>query len=631
MKNLIDRLLEPGSRWLRVTTIALALLPQVPGLQAQTVAVGSYHGLGIPAGGGLVSWGGVVTLPGNYPTPLAVSAGKYHQLALQANGKVAAFGDNFFHQCDVPADLSTASLSATRVTAICAGTYHNLALLSDQTVVAWGQDAYFQSDVPAGLAGVVALAAGQFHSLALKADGSVVQWGSIPSQGTAILAPSGVTFTAIAAGVYHSLGLTSTGTVVGWGYNTDGQLALAGTDHAVAIAAGGRHSLVLKDDGSVLASGVNSNHECDVPPDLQVPGPVVAIGAGETSSMALLADGTLRVWGSLAQSGVANVLFRVPAPNHAPSADAGPGKTVSYNSVATTTLVGTASDADGDTLDYRWLENGNPLSPYQLVAGGNCPLNLGTLAVPLAMGQHILTLQVTDGKATTQSDMALIIENSPPDVSATGAGTYSVGDLVTLGGTVSDLDGDFLSYQWVDGATTLFASTAMNPVATILGGAPVSLPNFNTSFAAAGTHYLTLSVSDGVNQPVYTTIQVKVTDVQADTQPPTLAPTLNKNILWPPNGTMVPVTIHANASDSSGLPVILGATVACNEPNQGAPFWTAPVIDQGSGTITLALQATRSGKGLGRFYTITIQATDQAGNTSHASVVVTVPHDQGKN
>jgi len=46
--------------------------------------------------------------------------------------------------------------------------------------------------------------------------------------------------------------------------------------------------------------------------------------------------------------------------------------------------------------------------------------------------------------------------------------------------------------------------------------------------------------------------------------------------------------------------------------------------------LTFKLRAERSDSGDGRVYTITYQATDACGNTTLATVTVTVPHDQGK-
>ena len=44
--------------------------------------------------------------------------------------------------------------------------------LDEGTLAAWGRNYYGQCDVPAGLADVTEVAGGAFHSLALKADGS---------------------------------------------------------------------------------------------------------------------------------------------------------------------------------------------------------------------------------------------------------------------------------------------------------------------------------------------------------------------------------------------------------------------------------------------------------------------------
>ena len=64
---------------------------------------------------------------------------------------------------------------------------------------------------------------------------------------------------------------------------------------------------------------------------------------------------------------------------------------------------------------------------------------------------------------------------------------------------------------------------------------------------------------------------------------------------------MVDIVIEANASDNSGLPVTLTASVTSNEPEDGlgdgdsAPDWAEPVIDQETGIITLQLCAERAG------------------------------------
>ena len=65
----------------------------------------------------------------------------------------------------------------------------------------------------------------------------------------------------------------------------------------------------------------------------------------------------------------------------------------------------------------------------------------------------------------------------------------------------------------------------------------------------------------------------------------------------------------------------------CNFNNGGVSLWP---LNQIVNDTTFQLRAERSGTGSGRIYTITCQATDAYGNSTVASVTVTVPHDKGK-
>jgi hypothetical protein len=144
-----------------------------------------------------------------------------------------------------------------------------------------------------------------------------------------------------------------------------------------------------------------------------------------------------------------------------------------------------------------------------------------------------------------------------------------------------------------------------------------------------GSHTVDLVVDDPVNGPVTVTATVVVQDSTL----PTLCPVSSESILWPPDHTLRPITIGANAADNSGL-VTLTASVQSNEPAEDGgdgstdQDWTTPVINDLAGTVHLSLRAERSGTGSGRVYTITITATDQSGNASVATVEVRVPHDR---
>lgn len=328
-------------------------------------------------------------------------------------------------------------------------------------------------------------------------------------------------------------------------------------------------------------------------------------------------------------NGLSGEQYCTPAPpNEPPTADAGPNVAIPTEAIATTTLVGTATDEDpGDTLEYRWKEGETIHQVWQPVSEtGDCPLEPGNL--PTDIGAHTLTLEVSDGYDTASDNMILTIENSAPHAAPTGGGVYEIYSDVILGGSVSDFDGDELQCQWKEGENMLFADT----VQAVAGGTPVELPVHVISDLSLGVHIITLQVDDGVNNPVSSEITVEI----VDTGVPTLAPVPDKTILWPPNHKMVEITIEANANDNSGGSVTLSAGVSSDEPEDGlgdgdqSPDWNEPVIDQENGIITLQLRAERSGSGDGRVYTITITATDESGNSSQAQVEIIVPHDKRK-
>lgn len=104
----------------------------------------------------------------------------------------------------------------------------------------------------------------------------------------------------------------------------------------------------------------------------------------------------------------------------------------------------------------------------------------------------------------------------------------------------------------------------------------------------------------------------------------------NRASLWPPNHKMVAITVGVAATDDCS-PVTSRITgVTSNEPVNGrgdgntAPDWIVV------GPLTVLLRSERSGLGSGRVYTISIAATDAAGNASTGTTTITVPHDQGQ-
>ncbi|MCC6491141.1 MAG: FG-GAP repeat protein [Candidatus Hydrogenedentes bacterium] len=320
--------------------------------------------------------------------------------------------------------------------------------------------------------------------------------------------------------------------------------------------------------------------------------------------------------------------------NSAPAADAGDNVMIISSEQATTALQGTVTDVDGDSLMYRWLVMNDGDSTVLLPstpAGslGEAVLDLAQIQ-QLPVGQRTLRLEVTDGIESGTDDMVLTIDNAPPAVTLVGCGTYSFGEPVVIDGSASDFDGDLLDWAIVEDGEDL----ATGQVQTCIGGAPVSLGAVDLTGAfGVGSHTLTLSATDGINEVLSDSCVVTI----VDTEVPMLVPVPSVSQLWPPNHELVPVTVYVNARDNSGDPIALRVSVICDEPADALgtgttePDWIIDGIEPGpGGRIELRLRSERSGKGDGRVYTITIVAEDSSGNTSSAQVQIVSPHDRGK-
>jgi alpha-tubulin suppressor-like RCC1 family protein len=301
---------------------------------------------------------GVSTLPG------AVAAGSDHSLAVRADGTVAAWGSNGSGQLglgDTTQRTSPTTIAAlTGVAAVSAGTADSFALRTNGTASGWGantngqvgDNTTTQRTTPvavASLTGAVGITAGSLHTVAVRPDGAVWSWGANGSgqlgNGTVTGAgPAGLTRinlsrtrSNVSTGLSHALVADPSGRVLAWGANGSGQLG-NGTTSATStpvqvwgvsnalptpggVAAGDTHSLAVVADGVVLAWGGNgsgqlgNNSTIASSAPLVVPGlsGVVAVAAGGAYSMALKSDGTVWTWGlnSNGQLGLGNTTNRL--------------------------------------------------------------------------------------------------------------------------------------------------------------------------------------------------------------------------------------------------------------------------------------------------------------------------------
>ncbi|HKD09847.1 MAG TPA: hypothetical protein VKB79_28335 [Bryobacteraceae bacterium] len=116
----------------------------------------------------------------------------------------------------------------------------------------------------------------------------------------------------------------------------------------------------------------------------------------------------------------------------------------------------------------------------------------------------------------------------------------------------------------------------------------------------------------------------------ADTVPPIINVSATPAILWPPNGRMITVTVSGNITDNlSG--VNAGGATFCVYDRYGAiqPFGPVTVASDGSFSFTVQLQASLNALDVnGRQYSVTVRASDNAGNLGFGAAAVMVPHDQ---
>jgi len=162
------------------------------------------------------------------------------------------------------------------------------------------------------------------------------------------------------------------------------------------------------------------------------------------------------------------------------------------------------------------------------------------------------------------------------------------------------------------------------PLATNCAGLNIESVPPSGSFFPVGTNIVT-SVAKDTNGQVEATCTFQV--VVRDCEPPVVHSVgATPDVLWPPNHRMQPITLRVSASDNCGstrariLSVTSSESAEVDDRGQTAPDWEI------TGDLTLNLRAERSGNGTGRVYTVTVQCTDDSGNSSTAQTHVTVPH-----
>jgi len=225
---------------------------------------------------------------------------------------------------------------------------HSLFVCQDNTIRSFGRNVLcqlgigysnpdkYKPEVVVGIDNAVSVAVGNTHSLALLSDGTVMAWGnnnlgatgqphpSVGYQCTPIEVSLPGCAVAVSAGTRFSMALLADGTVWCWGADNYGQLGngtggagysstavQAGSfTNAVAISAGGTHALALLADSTVVAWGRGLNGQVGNGASTTQHSPqtvvtsngtladIIAIDAGDVHNIAMQDDGDIYTWGN---------------------------------------------------------------------------------------------------------------------------------------------------------------------------------------------------------------------------------------------------------------------------------------------------------------------------------------------
>jgi hypothetical protein len=302
------------------------------------------------------------------------------------------------------------------------------------------------------------------------------------------------------------------------------------------------------------------------------------------------------------------------------------------------------TDADGGLLQVS--TSGLPAGVTILPLSGNAPL-MSTLtwtptAADKARAPYTLSVTFTDSSgASSTCEVTVADVNLRPQCTAsdqTVECTSPLGALVTLDGSATDPD---------DPATSLVYQWFVSDLSVVLDDPSARIA---TGFFPIGVTMATLTVADGRGGIDVCDVLITV----QDSLPPELLCTTDRASLWPPKHSMVPVALAIVATDDCADPdeiLPISVRVSSSEPDDalgngdgsttgdvgGFDGYTAPVdvtgsfhYNAGTGlwTGTILLRAERAGAGVGRKYTIDVEAFDSHGNEAISSCCVVVPHDQ---
>ena len=204
------------------------------------------------------------------------------------------------------------------------------------------------------------------------------------------------------------------------------------------------------------------------------------------------------------------ITINVSAFNSTPVAIPGPAQTVTGN--GTVILSGSGSDANGDTLTYKWYLLSKPTNSVATLA---LATTQAPTFVPDQVGIYVVTLIVNDGKVDSAPEIVTITRSSgatnvAPVANAGKAQSVVPGTVNLDGSSSTDTNGDSLTYKW-------FLTSKPTDSAAVLSSTTSAKPTINTDID--GVYVFSLVVNDGKldSSPVSTIVTVNTINTTLNT------------------------------------------------------------------------------------------------------------------
>lgn len=255
---------------------------------------------------------------------------------------------------------------------------------------------------------------------------------------------------------------------------------------------------------------------------------------------------------------------------------------------------------------------------YQISAT-NLPTTFNAVGLPAGLS--------IDGASGLISGTPAAVGTFPVAISAANA-NGSASATLTL--TINDVTAPVLSLPadlaveatGPDGAAVTYAATAQDDVD---GAVAVALSPASGSQFPLGTSTVSASATDAAGNTATGSFTVTVSDTTA---PTIRSLSASETVLWPANHKMRSIRLTADVTDAVGVVSTRILSVASNEPVNGTGDGNTSPDWQITGDLSVDLRAERSGNGVGRVYTVTVEARDAADNSSTKDIIISVPHGQ---